>query len=93
MGNNHQGRIECTFECWLLLVYLSTIFFQIYPESSEYLNKATKQIDVDILDNDGNKIPVSHLSKNIQIVMERLPHKDPSTVSAPSGFTNLTNYT
>jgi hypothetical protein len=45
------------------------------------------------LDNDGNKIPVSHLSKNILIVMERLPHKDPSTVSAPSRFTNLTNYT
>ena len=59
-------------------------FLQVYPSSSKYLNKATKQIDVDILNNFGDKIPVKYLEENIEIIMERLQHKDPTTVSAPS---------
>ena len=60
------------------------LFLQVYPSSSKYLNKATKQIDVDVLNNFGDKIPVKYLEENIEITMERLQHKDPTTVSAPS---------
>jgi hypothetical protein len=53
------------------------------------LNKVTKQVDVDILDNNGNKIKVEGLKFNIEIIVERMGYKDPAVVNIPRKKPNL----
>ena len=56
---------------------------RVYPDSTSNLNKVTKQIDVDVLDNFGNKLPIKNLKSNIEIIIERQPNKDPKAVEIP----------
>ena len=57
---------------------------RVYPESTSNLNRVTKQVDVDVMDNFGNKLPIKNLKSNIEIIIERLQHKDPAAVTIPS---------
>ena len=61
---------------------------RVYPTTASYLNKVTKQFDIDILDQDGNKLLLEDLDLDIELVIDRMADKDPSAVSAGNtGFT------
>ncbi len=57
---------------------------KVYSPSATFLNKVTKQVDVDVLDKDGKKIEVKDLPKPINIQIERMSKKDPAAVKIPS---------
>lgn len=54
-----------------------------YPPTAKYLNKVTKQIDVDVLDNNGNKLIIKDMVSNIDIMIQRMRYKDPNAVIIP----------
>ena len=61
---------------------------RVYPTTASYLNKVTKQFDIDILDQDGTKLLIKDLEVDIELVIDRMADKDPSAVSAGNtGFT------
>ena len=60
---------------------------RVYPSTSSYLNKVTKQFDIDVMDEDGNKLIVEDLDLDIELVIDRMAKKDPSAVSySKAGF-------
>lgn len=54
-----------------------------YPSTAKYLNKVTKQIDVDVLDNIGNKLDIKGLEMDVEIIIPRMRYKDPNAVTIP----------
>ena len=72
-----QGNFGIVIKEWKTIT-------RVYPESTSNLNRVTKQVDVDVMDNFGNKIPIKNLKSNIEIIIERLQHKDPAAVTIPS---------
>ena len=72
-----QGNFGIVIKEWKTIT-------RVYPESTSNLNRVTKQVDVDVMDNFGNKIPIKNLKSNIDIIIERLQHKDPAAVTIPS---------
>ena len=88
---NIQGGIAgngtaCVGSFGIVLKEWDTIT-RVYPTTSSYLNKVTKQFDIDVLDQDGKKIIVEDLDLDIELVIDRMVDKDPSAVSlGKAGF-------
>ena len=62
--------------------------FQVYPATAKFLNSVTKQVDVDVLDNLGNKVDIQKLAAPIEIIIQRMKHKDPAAVNIPGDKTS-----
>ena len=60
---------------WSLKILKPLFISQIYPKSAKYLNPATYQMDVDILDNLGNKVKIAKLDRNIKVSIGRQKYK------------------
>ncbi len=49
--------------------------------SAQNLNRVTKQVDIDLYDEKGDKVPIHNMAVDIQIIIPRMIDKDRKSVS------------
>ena len=57
-----------------------TLLPQTYPATASRLNPTSRQVDIDVYDDKGNKVIIKQLWKTIDIIIGRLKTKGPEKV-------------
>jgi uncharacterized protein YhbP (UPF0306 family) len=65
-------------------VQFRLFLFQAYPPSARRLNPTTKQLDVDVYDNEGNIVVIAGLQAKIELIIARQREKNPKEVDFQS---------
>ncbi len=77
-----QVNFKCIGE-WGFVVKEWETVTKTYPRTAKNLNKATKQVDCDVYDPDGNRVDVSGMRIRIDLTIGRMRNKDPAAVAVP----------
>ena len=59
---------------------------QTYPATASRLNPTSRQVDIDVYDDKGNKVIINQLWKTIDIIIGRLKTKGPEKVEFSRKF-------